>query len=191
MKGNQGLEALAALCGGQSDAPTDDSRRSNNRGSKSAETSAASRTSSSNGQQAQATQDSALQQALRQTPLSSQQSPLQNVTQQQWQQAIAAAAALQGGGVNPALAAQSFLLSGLSPQQSLGDSHFSAMQQQLSFHQFIQAQAKLTAQQAALTGAGKAGAFGESPQALMMALAAGKAQQLQGKLFFSFESMFL
>jgi membrane protease subunit (stomatin/prohibitin family) len=56
------------------------------------------------------------------------------------------------------------------------------MQQQLAFHQYVQAQAKLTAQQATQSfSGGKAGVtFGDqSQQGLMMALAARKAQQLQ------------
>ena len=137
MKGNQGLEALAALCGGQNDAPTEEAR-------------AAGRVASQSGDSSQQSQDSTRDQ------LSSQQSPLQNVTPQQWQQAIAAAAALQGGGVNPSLAAQSFLLGGLPSQQHLGDNSFSTMQK-LAYHQYVQAQANLTAQQAAqsLSNAGK------------------------------------
>ena len=131
MKGNQRLEALAALCGGQSDAPVEQNTANSSLTAKPAEAHAGNNT-----QQSQSSVDSMIQQ--RQNPLATQQSPIQNVTQQQWQQAIAAAAALQGGGVNPALAAQSFLLSsGLSqPQpQSIGENAYSTMQQ-LALHQY-------------------------------------------------------
>ena len=183
MKGNQGLEALAALCGGQTDAPTDQARGSSSSASEVV-------SSGSRGAQAQQSQSSVLQQGQRQNPLSTQ-SPLQNVTQQQWQQAIAAAAALQGNGVNPALAAQSLLLS--SPGFSSPENTFSPMQQ-LAFHQYMQAQAKLSAQQAAQSLA-SGGSFGDQgQQALLMALAAGKAQQLQhvqGELISKFTLRYL
>ena len=193
MKGNQGLEALAALCGGQSDAPTEESRALNSlRGTQANESATvAALGTSGQARQPQSNQESALQQAQRQNPLSNAQSALQNVSQQQWQQAIAAAAALQGNTMNQTLAAQSLLLSaGLPTQQPLGENAFSAMQQ-LALHQYVQAQAKLTAQQAAaqtLVAGGKAGiAFGDqNQQALMLALAAGKAQQLQGMFIGSF-----
>ena len=182
MKGNQGLEALAALCGGQTDAPTDQARGS----SSSASEVVSSGSRGAQAQQSQSFQDSVLQQGQRQNPLSTQ-SPLQNVTQQQWQQAIAAA--LQGNGVNPALAAQSLLLS--SPGFSSPENTFSPMQQ-LAFHQYMQAQAKLSAQQAALAAGGSFGDQGQ--QALLMALAAGKAQQLQhvqGELISKFTLRYL
>lgn len=163
MKGSQGLEALAALCGGQKDAPTEEAR-------------AAGRLAAQSSDSSQQTQDSTKQTTGQlHDQFSSQQSPLQNVTPQQWQQAIAAAAALQGGGVNPSLAAQSFLLGGLSSQQHLSDNSFSTMQK-LAYHQYVKAQANLTAQQAAqsLTNAGKAAFGDQSQQALLMALAGGK-----------------
>jgi hypothetical protein len=178
MKGNQGLEALAALCGGQSNAPMKDARAADGFGSYYNDTA----TPTLGPQQSLSAQDAVHYPGQRQPP---QQSPLQNVTQRQWQQAIAAAAALQGNGVNPALAAQSFLLSaGMSskPQQTLGDNAFSTMQQ-LAFQQYVQQQASLSAQQAAQLSAQqpKTGVqFGDQGQhALMMALSAGKSQQMQ------------
>ena len=164
MKGSQGLEALAALCGGQKDAPTEEAR-------------AAGRLASQSSDSSQQTQDSTRQTTgqLHDQLSSQQQSPLQNVTPQQWQQAIAAAAALQGGGVNPSLAAQNFLLGGLPSHQHISDNSFSTMQK-LAYHQYVKAQANLTAQQAAqsLTNAGKAAFGDQSQQALLMALAGGK-----------------
>jgi hypothetical protein len=185
MKGNQGLEALAALCGGQTDAPTEIARRAN----KSREEAVAQLGTSSHGtQQSQPAQASVLQPSQRQNPSANQQqSALQNVTQQQWQQAIAAAAALQGGGVNPALAAQSFLMSGGLSQHNQGENTFSTMQQ-LAFHQYVQAQANHTAQQASQLSNQAGKAFGDQgQQAIMRAFATGNAQQLQqvhGKLHY-------
>jgi hypothetical protein len=170
MKGNQGLEALATLCGGQTDAPMDESR-ARRLGAQSGDS-----TSLTSSQQAQPSLDSARQKGQLHIPVAGQQSPLHNVTPQQWGQAIAAAAALQTNGVNPSLAAQSLLLSaGLSPSQHLGDGSFSKMKQ-LAYHQYVQAQANLSAQQAAqsLASSGNS-AFGDQSQhALIMALAGGK-----------------
>lgn len=186
MKGNQGLDALAALCGGQTDAPTVESKGVNEIGAQRGES--ASQISS---QQAQSSQDSALQARQLAGQVPGQQSPLQNMTQQQWQQAIAAATALQGGGVNQSLAAQSLLLSaGYTPQQHISDNSFSTMKQ-LAYHQYVQAQANITAQQASqsLASGGK-GAFGDQSQhALIMALAGGKSNPFsnaQGTFLFMF-----
>eukprot|EP00339_Tiarina_fusa_P001128 CAMPEP_0117059368 /NCGR_PEP_ID=MMETSP0472-20121206/41233_1 /TAXON_ID=693140 ORGANISM="Tiarina fusus, Strain LIS" /NCGR_SAMPLE_ID=MMETSP0472 /ASSEMBLY_ACC=CAM_ASM_000603 /LENGTH=559 /DNA_ID=CAMNT_0004777037 /DNA_START=88 /DNA_END=1767 /DNA_ORIENTATION=- len=180
MKGNQGLEALAALCGGQSDAPTESTRDdvAMSSSSHSEGTSGSRTTHSGNVRQLDHQQEAALQQALAQNPLiSNQQNPLNNVSPQQWQQAIAAAAALQGGAMNPTLTAQSILLSaGLSPHALGGDNAF---MQQLALHQYVQA-AKASAQQAAQLSASAKGVGGldQNQQAVIMALAAGKAQQL-------------
>ena len=104
MKGNQGLEALAALCGGQSDAPTEEAAALND-----------SQGSSSSRSNVPATSQTPLDQATilqaQQRQAGNQQSPLQNLTPQQWQQALAATAALQSHGVNPAIAAQNILVS--------------------------------------------------------------------------------
>lgn len=184
MKGNQGLEALAALCGGQSDAPTEDGRNVNRLGNQSSNSAAltAALTSalSSSSQQSQSNQDSQRQQGM--GTLSNQQTNLQNVTPQQWQQAIAAATALQGGGVNPTLAAQTLLLSaGLPSQQHLNDNSLATMKQ-LAYQQYVQARANMTAQQAAqaLSNGGGQGGFNESQQALIMALAGGKGNPFSG-----------
>lgn len=153
MKGNHGLEALAALCGGQSDAAPEEAR-------------AASRAKSGDSQQSQ--------EPAMQNP--NQQSPLQNMTQQQWQKIVAQVSALQNGGMNPSLVAQSFLLGGLPAQTQISDNSFTAMQK-LAFHQYL---SNLTTQQAtqALANAGNS-AFGDpSHQALIMALAGGKANPL-------------
>jgi hypothetical protein len=132
MKGNQGLEALAALCGGQSDAPTEDGRAAHHLGAQSGNSSAltAALTSalSSSSQQSQTNQDAVRQSGI--GSLSNQQATLQNVAPQQWQQAIAAAAAFQGGAVNPTFGAQGFLLSaGLPSQQHLNDNSLATMKQ--------------------------------------------------------------
>ena len=150
MKGNHGLEALAALCGGQSDAAPDEAR-------------AASRAKSGDSQQSQ--------ESARQNP--NQQSPQQNMTQQQWQKIVASFSALQNGGMNPSLVAQSFLLGGLPAQTQISDNSFTTMQK-LAFHQYL---SNLTTQQAtqALANAGNSGFGDPSHQALIMALAGGKA----------------
>lgn len=193
MKGNQGLEALAALCGGQSDVPTEDGRAAHHLGPKSGNSKAlsAALTSalSSSNQQSQTHKDAVRQSGL--GSLSNPQGTLQNVAPQQWQHAIAAAAAFQGGAVNPTFGAQGFLLSaGLPSQQHLNDNSLATMKQ-LAFQQYVQAQATFTAQHAAQslsTNAGK-GTFNESHQALIMALAGGKANpfsHVHGTSLFSF-----
>lgn len=171
MKGNQGLEALAALCGGQSEAPTE------NKGTRLADSSSQRRDgpSGSGGNNFGASQQGSSTTSQRQSPLA-QQSPLHNLTQQQWQQAVAAASSLQSSGANQSSLAQSLLLSGLTPQ-GLGDNTYSVMQQ-YAFQLYSQAQAKLSAAQQAAT-VQSLGPFGDANQhALVMALA-GKAQQLQ------------
>lgn len=176
MNGNQGLEALAALCGGQSDVPTEAGRRF----SESAPSDITSAAGSNNSNMNNLGTSEASNTSQRQSPMV-QQSPLHNLTQQQWQQAVAAATALQGNGVSQSSLAQSLMLSGLP---GLGDNTYSAMQQ-YAFQQYIQAQAKLSAAQQAASahqsmGAQSMGAFGDAnQQALVMALAAGKTQQLQ------------
>ncbi len=67
MNGNQGLEALAALCGGQSDAPTEEARRANKNSS--GEWPAAELGTSSQGtQQQQPAQASVMQSTTRHNP---------------------------------------------------------------------------------------------------------------------------
>ena len=172
MKGNQGLEALAALCGGQPAAATDSDKM---RVSEIARGQDITSVLSSSGNSLAAPQD-ALSSSQRPNPMIHQ-SPLPGLTQQQWQQAVAAASALQNNGVTQASLAQSLLLQGLS-SQGLGEYANSAMQQ-YAFQQYVQAQAKLSAAQQAAT-AQTLGAFGDAnQQALVMALTAGKAQLLQ------------
>lgn len=173
MKGNQGLEALAALCGGQSNAPTSGNGA---KGSQGRASGGSGIETSQTAPQSISVQDAVSQAGQRQAALSTQQSALAGVNQQHWQQALATA--LQGNGMNHALGAQNLLLSGLSPQ-GLGESTFSTMQQ-LALHQYVQAQAKLSAAQQA--AAAQSLAFGDpNQQALMMALAAGKVNQMQGQ----------
>jgi hypothetical protein len=178
MKGNQGLEALAALCGGRSDAPTETRRDDVAMSSSShSDDTSGSRAHHGNVRQLDQQQNIGFQQALAQIQLTSQQNPLNNVSPQQWQQAIAAAATLQGGAMNPTLTAQSILLSaGLSPHVLGGDNTF---MQQLALRQYVQA-AQHSAQQAAQLNAGAKGVagFDQNQQAVIMALAAGKGQQL-------------
>lgn len=130
--------------------------------------------------QRQATQDLSHQSSQRQTPTISQQSPLHSLSQQQWQQALAAAAALQSNGVTPSLA-QNLLLSGLS-SSGLGEQAYSAMQQ-FAFQQYVQAQAqaqaKLSAAQQAALAQSLSAYSDPGHQALLMALSTGKVQQLQ------------
>jgi hypothetical protein len=190
MQGNQGLEALAALCGGQIDAPTE-GRLTKGNGAAGAGSSSSLRGPSVIGaQQAQAVQHALLAAARSNTQVT-QQFPVQNLTPQQWQQAVAATVAQQGGGSNPALAAQNFLLTaGLVPQQQQqqqqqhnvsNNTGMQAIQQLVYFQMLQQAQAKLAPQHPAPTmnGGGNGGiAFtDQAQQAILMALAAGKAQQ--------------
>jgi hypothetical protein len=193
MKGNQGLEALAALCGGQSDAPTESARDDVVMSSSShSDGMSGSRSHGGNVRPLDKHQEAALQQALAQNPLGNQHNPLNNVSPQQWQQAIAAAAALHGGSMNTTLTAQSILLSaGLSPHAIGGDNAF---MQQLALHQYVQA-AKASAQQAQLAASVKGVAgLDQNQQAMIMALVAGKAQQLHqghGKFFYFIVLLFV
>ncbi len=175
MKGNQGLEALAALCGGQSDAPTETGMMVTGSGQSVASVGSTGGNSLS-AHQRQTAQDMAHQASQRQTPMTSQQSPLHNLTQQQWQQALAAAAALQNNGVTPSLA-QNLLFSGISTQ-GLGENAYSAMQQ-YAFGQYVQAQAKLSAAQQTALAQSLSAYSDPSHQALVLALSAGKGQQVQ------------
>lgn len=161
MNNTQGsLEALAALCGTQSDAQTEARKRDGSSRASHGNTGSSSST-------AQVNQEAAV--------TTSQQSPLQGLTPQQWQHALAAAAALQqtqsqqANGVNPALA-QSLLLPGL-PTQGLANSTM----EQFALHRYLQ-QAKVSVAQQAML-AQSLGGFSDPNHALVLALA-GKAQQL-------------
>jgi len=163
MNNSQGsLEALAALCGTQSDALMDGRKREAGDGN-----SNTSNINTNNGSSVQASQEATL--------TATQQSPIPGLTAQQWQQALAAASALQQSqsqqvnGVNPALA-QSLLLQGL-PAQNLGN----LTMEQLALHRYIQQAKASAAQQAVL--AQSLGGFADPNQALVLALA-GKAQQM-------------
>ena len=127
MNGNQGLEALAALCGGEAAVATGDSTTAN----------------TSNSQSAEQQQPS---QQQHQAP-AAQSAQVADLTRQQWQQAMAAAAAIGGGqlqaapaaGAPAGLTAQSLaLLSAAGLQQG--------MQQHLQQHQ-LQQQPQPAAQQ--------------------------------------------
>jgi hypothetical protein len=167
MKGNQGLEALAALCGGQSDAPT---QYGVSRGPTETTQGQGGTPGGSNSTNLGASHDTlpTMSQQL------VQQSPLHNLTQQQWQQALAAVSALQGNGGGQSSLAQSLLMSGLQ-STGMGDNAYTSAMQQFALQRYIQtqaqAQAKLSASQQAFAD--------PNQQALMMALASGKAQQLQ------------
>ena len=166
MNNSQGnLEALAALCGSQSEAQMEQARqRENHEGMPNPLIDNPSNNSSS----AQATQEAASN--------TSQQSAIQGLTTQQWQHALAAAAALQQSqsqqpnGVTQALA-QSLLLPGLSAQ-GLGN----ATMEQFALHRYLQQAKASAAQQAVL--AQTLGGYADPNHALLLALA-GKAQQLQ------------
>jgi hypothetical protein len=200
MQGNQGLEALAALCGGQIDAPTE-GRLTNGSGVAGAASSSSSRGPAVMGaQQTQAVQHAFLAAPKTNTQFS-QQFPLQNLTPQQWQHALAATVQ-QGGGSNPALSAQNFLLNaGLVPQQQQQQqqqqqnvSNNTGMQaiQQLVYFQMLQraqsTQSKVVPQHSApaqhsaptVNGGGNGGISftDQAQQAILMALAAGKMHQL-------------
>lgn len=164
MNSSQGsLEALAALCGTQSDAQMDGRKHENRDGSPNTSSVHAGNICSSS----QVNSEAAV--------AASQQSPIQGLTPQQWQHALAAAAALQqsqthqANGVSPALA-QSLLLPGLSTQ-GVG----SNAMEQLALHRYLQ-QAKVSAAQQVVL-AQSLGSFTDPNHALVLALA-GKAQQL-------------
>ena len=176
MKGNQGLEALAALCGGQSDAPTEDAATT---ALNEAHGSSSRLAVPSTAQNPLLDQSTLLQTQQRQN--GTQQSPFQGITAQQWQQALAATAALQSHGVSPAIAAQNILLTaGLAAQQqqqqqqqSLGENAAAAAMQQLAYYQYLQAQAKY-----ALGGGSNGVSLVDQTQQAALALAlAGKTQQ--------------
>jgi len=164
MKGNQGLEALAALCGGQSETGNKGSNVEGRRDAVMGSSTGSHNSNNSGSHQSQSAQESNQIQAS--FPI--QQSQLQNLTPQQWQQALSA---LQNNnGANQSALAQSLLLSGIGGQAV----------QQLAYQQLAQVQAHANisaAQQAAI--AQSVGSYGEAGhQALLMALA-GKTQQMQ------------
>jgi hypothetical protein len=191
MQGNQGLEALAALCGGQIDAPTE-GRLANGSGGACAASSSSMRGPAVNGaQQTQVVQHALLAAARGNTQLT-QQFQTQNFTPQQWQQVLTATVKQQGGGSNQTLAAQNFLVNaGLVPQQQQqqqqqqqnvsNNTGLQAIQQLFYFQMLQQAQAKLAPQHSAPTmnGGGNGGISftDQAQQAILMAFAAGKVQQ--------------
>ena len=196
MQGNQGLEALAALCGGQIDAPTE-RRVANGSGEVCAASSSSLRGPAVIGaQQTQAVQHAFLPSARGNTQLN-QQFSLQNLTPQQWQHALATAVAPQGGGSNPSMTAQNFLSANMVPQQQQqqqqqqqnvsNNTGLQAIQQLLYFQMLQQGQAKQApqnstpAQHSAQTmNGGSNGGISftdQAQQAILMALAAGKVQQ--------------
>lgn len=177
MTGNQRLQTFAALCAGQSDAPTEEAKEANSGGAQSVESQNSnsiasalpSSASSSTTQQSQHAQD-----AIRKSHPSVQNAQqLQNMNGQQLQQALARAA-LHGGTVSPSLAAAQslFMQGGLSTQQ-IND----AAMTQIALQQYLQqAQQALTTQQASQTLSANGGGSLRESQALMMAaLAGGKA----------------
>lgn len=183
MAGNQRLQTFAALCAGQSDAPTEEGREARRMGTQVGEKqtpSASALPSSPTTQQSQQAQD-----ALRQTGMASlqnQQSGIQNMNQQQLQQAIARAAGL-GGAVTPSLAAAQslFMQGGLTTQQ---------LNEAAMLQQYIQQQAQraFTTQQAShalSTSTNGNGNLRENRALMMAALAGGKANpfgQITGKV---------
>lgn len=179
MAGNQRLQTFAALCAGQSDAPTDETREASSGGAQSgiesqnSVASALSSSSSSTTQQPQLAQDAVRQQGIANVQ-TQQQSPLQNLNSQQLQQAIARAAL---GGGNPSLAAGLFMQGGL-PTQQFND----AAMTQIALQQYIQqAQQAYSTQQAsqslsaAAAAASGSGGLRESQALVMAALAGGQA----------------
>jgi hypothetical protein len=200
MQGNQGLEALAALCGGQTDAPIEGRLARLANGSVAA---GGAPSSSSCGPAvigAQQSQSQAVQHAILHAAAAAargnntqltQQFPLQNLTPQQWQQALAATVAQQGGGLNPALTAQNFFLTaGVVPQQqhqqqqqqqnvSNNNAGLEAIQKLVYFQmlQQQQQQTKLAPQHSAPAMNGGISFTDQAQQAILMAIAAGKVQQ--------------
>lgn len=176
MTGNQRLQTFAALCAGQSDAPTDDIREADSAPAQSEESqkSLASAMSSSSSSAASTPQQSQhAQDAVRQAHPSLQNiQQLQNMNTQQMQQALARAA-LHGGTVSPSLAAAQslFMQGGLSTQQLNG-----AAMTQIAIQQYLQqAQQAFSTQQASQTLSGSANGGLRDSQALMMAALSGKA----------------
>ena len=157
MSNTQGnLEALAALCGTQSDAQA--------RGAAGNEATGTTTTGSKNDASSQGNNDSS-------SKPNQQQPPVQGLAHQQWQQALATVAALQQAHSNQGagISVQSLLLSGL-PQQGISTS----TAEQLALQRYLQ-QANITAAQQAIL-AQSMGGYTDPNHALIMALA-GKAQQ--------------
>jgi len=135
MKGNQGLDALAALC----DSKTDESAVPNGTAS----------TNASNSD-SPAAPGAAMQPKEAQQP-----NPVQpNFTQQPWQQVMAAGSAFGGGQVNAAAAQMAFLqaaaLQGALPTGGAIDLASMNTMQQLAYLQYIQ-MAQAAALQAQMT----------------------------------------
>lgn len=170
-KSNQGnLEALAALCGTQSDAQMKDSKKQESREGSSSGAAIYNACNNNNVSVPQASNDSSNK--------ANQQNPVQGLTQPQWQQALAAVSGLQqthqnnlGSGMSPGLA-QSLLLSGLSTQGIP-----TATAEQLALQRYLQQHVSISAAQQAVLSHSLAN-YGDPNQALIMALA-GKTQQFQ------------
>ena len=165
MNNSQGnLEALAALCGSQSEARMEARKRENHP------------EGSSRPSIGDPCISSSVQSPQEADANTNQQSAIQGLTPQQWQHALAAAAAIQQSqsqqpnGVNQALA-QTLLLPGLSAQ-GLGNSTM----EQFALHRYLQQAKASAAQQAVL--AQTLGGYADPNHALLLALA-GTTQQLQ------------
>lgn len=174
MTENQRLQTFAALCAGQSDAPTEEKRDAKSGGAHSGEShnsvvsSLSSAPSSSTTRQSQHAQD-----AIRTShPAVQSNQQVQNMNSQQLQQALARVA-LHGGTMTPSLAAAQslFMQAGLSTQQ-IND----AAMTQIAIQQYLQqAQQALSTQQASSCLSANGGGNLRDNQALIMAaLASGK-----------------
>lgn len=187
MNGNQGLEALAALCGGEAAVATD-------KGKKSQPDSTTSRDGASG---AAATSNNSTQ------PM---QSVPEGITPQQWQQAVAAAAAFGSGAPTPAAnpgagaATGGFTAQSLALLQAAGlqappapvqptlppnndAAQFAATMQQLAYFRHLQEQQqqKNNAAAAATNVMNMNPLLYSNPQAMALALA-GQAHQFQQHL---------
>jgi hypothetical protein len=206
MKGNQGLEALAALCGGQSDVPTEEV----------ASTSMVlgARQAAANAAQAPDQAAGALAQQRQAAQATQQQTALLSLTPQQWQ---ALAVTLQSGGVNSALglalaaqqqaqqqaqqhaqqqqqaqhqaqqqavqaqqqAVQAQQQAAQAQQQKLGENAAIVAMQQLAYFQYIQAQARFAAQTMVGTTSNAAVSLVDPAQQAIALALAGKSHQQQ------------
>lgn len=170
MTENQRLQRFAALCAGQSDAPTDETRDAKSDGVQMGESqiSIASALSSPSSSSAATQQSQHAQDAARKSHPSVQNTQqLQNMNAQQLQQALARAAF--HGTVSPSLAAaQGFVMqAGLSTQQITD-----VTMAQIAIQQYLQqAQQAFATQQASQTMSSTNGV--RESQALMMAALAG------------------
>ncbi|CAJ1941724.1 unnamed protein product [Cylindrotheca closterium] len=174
MTENQRLQTFAALCAGQSDAPTDKARDASSAGAQNGDSKNSIASALSSSASSSTTQQSQHAQVAGRTshPAVQNGQQLQNMRAQELQQALARAAS-HGGTVSPSLAAaQSLFMQGGLSTQHIND----AAVTQMALQQYLQqAQQALSNQQASQTlSTNESGSLRESHALMMAALTGGK-----------------